>query len=73
MDLDLAKTQKSIRGMFWLPDQKDKAFSGTLRLKAGKSARLDTASFNNDSTPDWFPNRRKGKPLLWQGRIATRC
>jgi hypothetical protein len=45
--------------MFWLPDHEGNPFSGTLRLKAGKSARLDTASFNNDGMANWFPNRPK--------------
>ena len=61
MGLDLTKTQKSIRGMFWLPDQEDKTFSGVLTLKAGKSARLDTASFNYEGTANYFPNRPKAE------------
>jgi ApeA N-terminal domain 1 len=61
MGLDLTKTQKRIRGMFWLPEQEDKPFSGILQLKAGKSARLDTASFNNEGMANWFPNRPKPK------------
>jgi len=70
MGLDLTKTQKSIRGMFWLPGQEDKPFSGVLRLKAGKSARLDTASFNSEGTANWFPNRpepKKGETITLTG------
>lgn len=70
MGLDLTKTQKSIRGMFWLPCQEDKPFSGVLRLKAGKSARLDTASFNSEGAANWFPNRpnpKKGETITLTG------
>ena len=61
MGMDLTKTQKRIRGMFWLPDEEDKPFSGILILKAGKSARLETAAFNYEGTANWFPNRPKPK------------
>jgi len=70
MGLDLTKTQKSIRGMFWLPGQEDKQFSGVLRLKAGKSARLDTASVNSEDMANWFPNRpipKKGETITLTG------
>lgn len=61
MGLDLTETQKSIRGMFWLPGEEDKTFSGVLTLEAGKSARLDTASFNCDGMANFFPNRPKAE------------
>lgn len=61
MSLDLTKTQKRIRGMFWLPDGKDNIFSGILRLKAGKAPRLDTAAFNYEGMANFFPNRPKAK------------
>jgi hypothetical protein len=70
MSLDLTETQKHIRGMFWLPDQEDEQFSGELRRKAGKSARLDTSSFNFEGMANMFPSRpkvEKGETLKLTG------
>ena len=70
MSLDLTVTQKNISGMFWLPDQEDQPLSGVLQRKAGKSAKLETSTFNYEGASNWFPNRPKskdGKPIRLQG------
>jgi hypothetical protein len=70
MGLDLTDTQKNIIGMFWLPNQEDRKFRGELRRKAGKSATLDTAFFEGDSSPDSIlnpPPPEDGKPVKLTG------
>jgi len=59
MSLDLTETQKSIRGMFWLPGCEDFPLNGVLRLKAGRSASLDIISFNQEEIGTWISNRPK--------------
>ena len=70
MGLDLTESQKNIIGMFWLPNQEDRKFRGELRLKAGKSAILDTACFEGDFSPDRIlnpPPHENGKPVQLTG------
>ncbi len=59
MSLDFTKKRKSIQGMFWLPGSEENRFSGVLHLKPGKSAQLDTASFNYEGLANCFPNQPK--------------
>jgi len=59
---DLAKTQDSIRGMFWLPDAEGNKFGGNLSLAAGKSPRLDVEAFSDEGLANFFPNRPIAEP-----------
>lgn len=59
---DLTESEKSIRGMFWLPGDEENQFGGLLHLEAGNSARLETSVFNFGGLGNFFPSRPKRKP-----------
>jgi len=71
MSLDLTEKQKDIHGMFWIPGQEDKRFRGVLRLKAGKSATLETSAFHIENTTHWLadgPDAKMGETIQVSGK-----
>lgn len=55
MNFDLAETKEPIRGRFWFPGGEKTKFDGTLYLEAGRSARLETSTFNYAGITNLFP------------------
>jgi hypothetical protein len=71
MSLDLTETQKNKPGMFWIPGEEGKRFRGVLRLKAGKSAILETSAFHDENTNHAHaddPDASNGKSVRLSGK-----
>lgn len=70
----LTENQDPVTGMFWLPEDEERSFAGTLRLDLGKRARLETAQFNYGGWANMFPGAPKsasGEKLHLQGKAVT--